>query len=140
MRAMLLISVTFTAVASHGAYASGGAYASLQARDAAACARLCADDGLCMAWSFQSGNTCELRATAPRTPAGLAYGLSRRAPDELRQAIPEAAPDVVASGPTPPQSARAAPPQERTPTTGMDDELDRVLLGGFVEDGTGLRN
>lgn len=50
-----------------------GVYASVAAADSADCARICADDTLCVSWSFQSGNdTCALRATRPAGPAPVA--------------------------------------------------------------------
>ena len=142
MRAMLLMCVTVAALcASFGADASGGAYASLPARDAAACARLCADDSLCIAWSFQATNTCDLRATAPAAPEGIANGLSRRAPGELRQSHPaEALAAAPIAGPAMPIAEGAGVAEQAGPTSQDEDEVDRMLLGGFVEDGTGLRH
>ena len=42
----------------------GGAFATIEAETAAACERACADDTLCMAWSFHA-NACELKAIVP---------------------------------------------------------------------------
>lgn len=60
----------------------GAAYMSTPAADSEACARRCAEDGLCMAWTFQTSNACELHAnvSAPVEAAGAYSGLSVRAP------------------------------------------------------------
>jgi len=60
-----------------------GAYVSLPVRDAAACARACADDGLCMAWSFNTSGACELTAILPLSSPedAAAMGVSSRARD-----------------------------------------------------------
>jgi len=117
------------------AAASGGVYASSPSRDAAACARLCADDGLCMAWSYQADGACELRATVPQAQSGVAFGLSRRAP-ALRTSVPDA----------PALEEPAAPIAEPTPepatplvTAASEDDLSGQLLGGLEEDATALR-
>jgi hypothetical protein len=39
-----------------------------------------------------------------------------------------------------PSAESAPPPQLAAMTNALEDELDQVLLGGFEEDGTGLRN
>mgnify|MGYP001357910258 CR=1 FL=1 len=143
MRKVLLLGLTAAlGAAPFGARAAGGAYASLPAADAAACARLCADDALCMAWSFQDARLCHLRATAPpEAPTGLAHGLSERASGELRRMLIR---DSDILGPTASQ-ADAAPPEASTgviPAAQLDeaDALDGMLLGGLETDETGLRN
>ena len=39
----------------------GATYSTVEADDATACEQVCADDTICMAWSFQE-NSCELKA------------------------------------------------------------------------------
>jgi hypothetical protein len=140
MRAMdaMAAAAAALAAASCGASAAEGVYSSSTAHDAAACARMCDDDGLCVAWSFHEDGACELRATAPSQPGGAAHGWSRRAPEGLR----------LASMPAPEQTAAAAPqgaasplPEEDTPKAApMEDAVSRLLLGGLEVDATGLRN
>jgi hypothetical protein len=106
----------------------GASYATVQAETAAACDRLCADDTLCMAWSFH-GNACELKAVVPSAIAqeGAISGISTRAPASLRvraEPHPAAAlrdttelePDLVAAGPPP------------------EDDISLALLGGPLTD------
>ena len=128
MRALLLPALTLAmAFAAYSDARASGAYASAAAADAAACARRCADDGLCVAWSYLSSGACELRANAPATPIGVAQGLSTRAPASLRE--------IALVQPT----ARAnVNEDEQTPATEADD-VAQELLGGLEEDTTGLR-
>ena len=106
----------------------GGSFSRLEAESTAACARLCADDTLCMAWSFH-GNACELKAVVPSAIAqeGAISGISTRAPASLRaRAEPHPAvalrdttepePDLVAAGPPP------------------EDDISLALLGGPLTD------
>jgi hypothetical protein len=84
MLRLLLPAISLLALVSP-AIASGkspGAYANLPGRDANACARACADDGLCMAWTFHPNGACELTAIAPssRSPGAAAFGMASRAP------------------------------------------------------------
>ncbi|HWA00148.1 MAG TPA: PAN domain-containing protein [Caulobacterales bacterium] len=104
----------------------GGGYASLHGESAAACAQLCAQDNICMAWTFRAAQqgACELKAVIPHaTPeTGAVSGLSSRAPDfarQLAEAAPAKAPvaavtrgaaDVVAANASDP--AAGAGPQE----------------------------
>jgi hypothetical protein len=62
------------------AASASGAFATLPAADGDACARVCADDTLCMAWRFEAGS-CDLRATVPGDLIDAASGLSQRALD-----------------------------------------------------------
>ncbi len=63
----------------------GGSYATIEAETAAVCERACADDTLCMAWSFQA-NACELKAIVPGAVAreGVISGVALRAPASMR--------------------------------------------------------
>jgi hypothetical protein len=67
-----------------------GVYVSLTTASAAACARTCADDGICMAWSFQSDNRCDLSAVVPGAldSSALAAGFASRAPAYLQPRTP----------------------------------------------------
>lgn len=116
MRTLLLATVLTTALT--GAFFSAraaddplprpaGAFATLEAADAAACMRLCADDGLCMAWTFRDAGACELRAVVPTAASepGATSGVSARAPASMRRAIvtaPPAQPAPEAPGTEPP--------------------------------------
>jgi len=102
----------------------GGAYASVEAETPAACERLCADDTLCMAWSF-AANTCEFKAIVPPAIAqdGIISGVSARAPASMRarfEPAPAAAPTIVAADEQESQLAAARP----------EDEISLALLGG----------
>lgn len=108
----------------------GATFATIEAETAAACERLCADDTLCMAWSFH-GNACELKAVVPpATPQDGAFsGISTRAPAALRaRAAPqpitalrdttELEPELFATEPTP------------------EDDISMALLGGPLTEET----
>lgn len=62
----------------------GGVYTRLTADDAASCAQLCAEDGICLAWTYRAepARECELKAVTPSPVAerGATSGLSSRAP------------------------------------------------------------
>jgi hypothetical protein len=114
-----------------------GVYAALDVRDAAACARACADDGLCMAWALYA-NSCELSAVVPVSAPteATASALSRRAP-AFASLRPIAAPAPVAAAPiaapsTPLLAEPTAQPVEIAEPFTVDPELDGdlVLLGG----------
>ena len=113
-----------------------GAYASLATRDAAACARACADDGICMAWSFRSDNQCDLSAvvSAPQPTQALAAGYASRAPAFLQPATP-----AVHAEPLEIVAPQAAPPPlvaslaEEAPVPPEPSEKDLVLLGGPLD-------
>lgn len=112
----------------------GGAYATVEAETPAACERICADDTICMAWSFQA-NTCELKATVPAAHAqdGVISGVSMRAPASLR--VRFEAPAAVAP------TATVADSGEDDPPVGApmpEDEISMALLGG-PEGAEGLR-
>jgi len=124
MRALIL-SAAWLALA--GSAFAEGAYATLPGRDATSCARACADDGLCMAWTLTAANDCELRATAPTAPPNsvAAFGLSNRVPASLRLAEAPAPSSPIAS---------TAPDAPEIPTilalTLPEDDLSAALLGG----------
>jgi hypothetical protein len=113
--------------AAMAADAPRGAYVSLTASDAAACARACANDGICMAWSFERDNRCQLRAVVPGEPLphALASGYAARAPAFLQPRTPllhdpaSIEPETVA--------APQAPEPVETATGPADDGM---LLGG----------
>ncbi len=107
----------------------GGSFRTIQTETAAACERLCADDTICMAWSFR-GSTCELKATvpAPIQETGAISGLSARAPASMRTRIAVPAPIVA---PVIADEAQAA--------SAPENEVTMALLGG-PEDEEGLRS
>jgi hypothetical protein len=116
----------------------GGTYSSTEADDPAACAQICADDTICMAWSFRE-NTCELKATVPAEVAqsGATSGVSARAPGYLR--VRYEAPAVAA--PAPSATANPVLEAELPPTAPSleEDDISLALLGG-PEPEEGLRN
>jgi hypothetical protein len=130
MRIVFLGAIVLGAVVTAAAATEtprAGAYASLTTADAAACARACADDGICMAWSFHRENQCELSAVvlAPSTQA-LATGFAQRAPAYLRPRAP-----IVGAAPATPRTIEFASSEEAPPPEPPPD--DGVLLGGPEE-------
>jgi hypothetical protein len=121
----LLTSLAFVifCVAVTPALATGGAYRTIATQTAASCARACADDGLCIAWTLTEGS-CALSAITPRVwPQGAAeIGFSSRAP--AFASLPER--------PVPLTSAltETATPQAEDPP---QDDLEYALLGGRVD-------
>lgn len=104
----------------------GGVYETIRTADANACARLCTEDSICMAWTHQANGACELKAVVPHpiAEAGAMSGLSPRAPDFARRvSMAELIP------PPAPTAALAAPHRRRAQNDG-----DSQLLGG-AEDG-----
>jgi hypothetical protein len=108
----------------------GGVYNLLTTANADACAQACGDDGLCIAWTFQAGGACELKAVAPapvRT-MGARSGLSSRTPPGLRQA------DANALRALTPVSAETSPPAANPQLAAITTLDDSGLLGG-LDDG-----
>jgi hypothetical protein len=104
-----------------------GSYTSVTARDAAACARACADDGLCIAWIRNADATCDLMAIAPTAPppADVDFGIATRAPSFAAWPSPVIAPGLAD------MIALAAPEIAlREPET----EATLALLGGPAEE------
>jgi hypothetical protein len=129
-----LVAIVTAAAASETARAPG-AYASLTMSNSAACARACAEDGICMAWSFHHDNQCQLSAVVPTESVGaLASGFSSRAPAALRPPIvyTESAPAPLA-----PQLAQQTPADEAPASIEAEDD-GLVLLGGPDEGGLRL--
>ncbi len=104
-----------------------GSYTSVTAHDAAACARACADDGLCIAWIRQAEGACDLMAIAPTAPpaAGAEAGISQRAPSFAAWPTP-----VVIAEPVVLLAAAAPDDSPRQPET----EATLALLGGPDEE------
>ncbi len=124
LRTALFSALSFAVVVSAAAASEApGIYVSLTAASAAACARACAEDSICMAWSFHAHNQCRLRATVPgqADAQAVAAGFASRAPTFLQQEIPivHAAP-VIADSP--------APPSETAVVAKAEDSGE--LLGG----------
>lgn len=108
----------------------GATFATIEAETAAACERLCADDTLCMAWSFH-GNACELKAVVPpATPQDGAFsGISTRAPAALRA---RAAPQPIAALRDTTELETELFAAEPTP----EDDISMALLGGPLTEET----
>ncbi len=116
-------------IGEEGVSRPGGVYMSLRGEDAAACARVCETDGLCLAWTFLEQGVCDLKAIVPAriVQRGARSGLSPRAPDFARRtAIPRASPPPT---PPPPVAIETSSP---TPLPIMDTE--GALLGGPSSD------
>lgn len=129
MRALLFSIVSAFLLSSPAIAATSGAYAASEALSADACARRCADDGLCVMWVYRASTMCELRASLTDNLEALAAGVSPRAPAFARAtdiAVIMPAPRVAAVAPTP------SPPPRR-PHHAV------ALLGAPDTDRTGLR-
>lgn len=139
---VLLLAAAAAAFAMHAAAQSGpagdadvarpgGIYNLLTSVNADACAQACAADNICMAWTFQAGGACELKAVAPAPvrAMGARSGLSNRTPPSLRQAD-AAALSALAPIPANTAVAPAANPQLAAIST-LDDS---GLLGGLDDE------
>jgi hypothetical protein len=126
MRALLLAAVASAVLTSTAA--AGGVYATLPAADAAACARQCADDGLCIAWAYRGADACDLRAVAPASSPSeaIAFGFSSRAPAALRTT---AAPPPISVSPPEGDEAEMSP----------EDAFSALLLGGLERGESDMR-
>jgi hypothetical protein len=93
--------------------------------NADACARACADDGLCIAWVRYTDGACELMAIAPSAPPsmGAEAGVASRAPPFAAWPAP-----VVTAEPV---VIPVASLTVRYPET----EATLVLLGGPEDEG-----
>lgn len=119
----LLVLCAFAAMAG-AAFAAPppGVYDFQDQPDPQACAHVCADDSLCVAWTFGGAGKCALMAAAPREPAeGWVSGISPNAPSFVRAAA--AAPITAAPTSPAPEASRQADVQ---PETGAET----ALLGG----------
>ena len=116
------------AVAESNMARPGATYSTLEAHDPAACERACAEDTICMAWSYRE-SACELKATVPGAviQSGASSGVSARARISIRVRVP--APATATIPETPPPTAADA----------GDDDLSLALLGGPEPD-RGLRH
>jgi hypothetical protein len=112
----------------------GGAFATIEAQSAGSCERLCVEDTLCMAWSFQ-GNLCELKAVVPAPIArdGIISGISPRAPNSMR--TQPALRNTTADGFLPDAAATAVVGAEARPIAAMAEyDVSDQLLGGLDGD------
>lgn len=100
----------------------GATFATLEATSAAACERLCTDDGLCMAWSFHA-NSCELKAVVPAAIAqdGVVSGVSQRAPAAMRARY---------TPPAEPVELRETSADDFAAPAPAEDDISTALLGG----------
>ncbi|HYD89179.1 MAG TPA: hypothetical protein VEA80_17000 [Vitreimonas sp.] len=133
----ILLATLLLSIAAAPAHAAG-AYASRAAADAAACARLCAEDGLCMLWSYTPQNQCELRATAPAAPPAGVVGFSTRAPQALRQSFVNPSPTPASAAPLASVATPETPALPET-TARTQEEADSDLLGGPEPQSAALR-
>lgn len=127
--AVALAAIVTTAAAGEATRVPG-AYASLTTSNAAACSRACAEDGICMAWSFHADNQCQLSAVVSAAPVqGLASGFSSRAPAAL---LPGTSTVYAEAAPTPVivQSTPKAPAEDSPAGAQGEDDGNLVLLGG----------
>ncbi len=123
------LTLAIVAAAAAETTRSPGAYAVRETAGAAAFARACAEDGICMAWTFQREHRCELSAVVPGRldPNAQAAGFAARAPALLR--VPAPAP---AAAPIVPQTETAAIGLEAAePAAPVADHGE--LLGGPAE-------
>lgn len=113
----------------------GGTFATAEAETPAACERLCADDTLCMAWSFQA-NSCELKAVVPAaiTRDGVISGVSSRAPAAMRVRFEDPPVPAATIAAAHELDTPDAPAAEAAP----EDDVSLALLGGPESD-EGLR-
>jgi len=131
--AALVSAISFTAIATVAAATEtrvAGAYASLTVANAAACARACLDDGICMSWSYHRDNSCQLSAVVAATShsQALATGFAPRAPVFLQPRTPVVeAQSVNAREEAAPQRPAVA---EETLLPQAPPEDDLTLLGG----------
>jgi hypothetical protein len=127
MRALLPATVLLTALAgaslqaraSDEAAPARGAFATQEAADVSACQHLCAEDALCMAWTFRETGVCELRAVVPPDAPGPGSisGVSARAPATMRR------PMAVTQPP-------AQPKTQPAPAALARNDAADALLGG----------
>lgn len=102
-----------------------GFYATLEA-DADDCARACAEDSLCVAWTHQDAS-CGLSAAAPQSlVAGAHFGLSPNAPAFIRAQF--------AARQTPEPTLPEPPPATQVIAARHEDTASLELLGGPDED------
>lgn len=108
----------------------GGVYNLLTTTNADTCASACSQDNICIAWTFQAGGACELKAVAPAPvrSVGARSGLSSRTPPNLRQADANALRALTPIAAAAPQAA--ANPQLAA-LSGLDDS---GLLGGLEDE------
>lgn len=125
MRTLLVLCVS--ALMAGAAFASPppGIYDFRDQPDPQACAHVCADDTLCVAWTFGGPGKCGLMAAAPEiTEIGWVSGFSPNAPSFLRQSTQTAAETA-----SPPATAAPAEHVDAQPET----QMETALLGGPEE-------
>jgi len=115
------------ALGDHNVARPGGSYATVEAETPEACERLCANDTLCMAWSFHA-NACEFKAIVPTAIAqeGVVSGLSTRAPASMRARIEPAQPAATLAVVVGEREAMNTQSAAARP----EDEISLALLGG----------
>lgn len=113
----------------------GGVYSNVPAKDPAACAIACAQDRICMAWTFRATEFvgCSLKAVVPgAVPDHQAVsGIADRAAEflPLVSIAPPAPASVEAAPPAPVANLAAAKPQSSPPAKVAPKEDAPELLG-----------
>jgi hypothetical protein len=111
----------------------GGVYSNVPAKDPAACAIACAQDRICMSWTFRATEFvgCSLKAVVPgAVPDHQAVsGIADRAAEflPLVSIAPPAPASVEAAPPAPAANLAAAKPQSSPPAASKDEASE--LLG-----------
>lgn len=111
----------------------GGVYSNVPAKDPAACAIACAQDRICMAWTFRATEFvgCSLKAVVPgavpdhQAVSGVADRASEFLP--LVSIVPPAPASADAAPPAPAANLAAAKPQSSPPAAAKDEPSE--LLG-----------
>ncbi len=105
----------------------GGSFSTIEVESPAACERACADDTLCMAWSFQA-NSCELKAIVPAAVdrEGVISGVSARAPGSMRVRFEQRPPNAL----NPVVSAHEEDEPAAFASEGAHVDAALALLGG----------
>jgi hypothetical protein len=142
--ALAASAVAVAALSSEAADASGGAYTSFTVANAEACARACADDGICMAWTYDNARRCALSAVVPLSAGAsdVVSGLAARAPRLAQSSMAQVTPETHAASleqHTAPPVALALAPMEHGPLPLELSNDTFVLLGGPDEDALRLQ-
>lgn len=137
VRSAFLFIVGFAAIITAAAATetprAPGAYTSLTTPDAAACARACAEDGICMAWTFRADNQCDLSAVlgATANPHAIAAGFSSRAPALFQHRTPIVQPTPLDTQAPEPQHVTATDTED-APNPALEND-ETMLLGGPLD-------
>jgi hypothetical protein len=103
MRLIAIVSIFMAAAVMPLHAAALGAYTTMQAARADDCARLCADDSLCVGFTF-NGDDCAMWASVPKE-APPYFTTTARAPGARQQLVVADAVSPAAPSPAPPHPA-----------------------------------